>query len=95
MPRPYPIEVARQFVASQTLQVHATHPPRAVIHQAFTVFAGLHKVRALADARNIGAERVMEKLSTKREGVLRQNRYSHGEFVDEVWYGVLRNEWMA
>lgn len=137
VPWPYSMETARQFVASQTLQDHATHPSWAVevagtvigginirfqfdyrigemgysiarshwgqgfatevagtvMDEAFTVFADLHKVRAMADARNIGSQRVMERLGMKREGVLRQNRFSRGEFVDEVWYGLLRKEW--
>jgi RimJ/RimL family protein N-acetyltransferase len=62
---------------------------------AFAVYASLHRLRAMADARNIGSLRVMEKLGMVREGVLRQNRLVRGEFIDEVWYGVLRTEWEA
>jgi RimJ/RimL family protein N-acetyltransferase len=35
----------------------------------------------------------MKKLGMVREGVLRQNRVVRDEFIDEVWYGVLRSEW--
>jgi ribosomal-protein-alanine N-acetyltransferase len=49
----------------------------------------------MADARNIGSLRVMEKLGMVREGVLRQNRLVRGEFIDEVWCGMLRTEWEA
>lgn len=73
----------------------ATEVVRTVVDQAFAVFVELHKVRAMADARNIGSQRVMEKVGMKREGLLRQNRYSQVEFIDEVWYGILRKEWMA
>lgn len=37
----------------------------------------------------IGSQRVMEKLGMKREGLLRQNRYTQDGFIDEVWYGLL------
>jgi RimJ/RimL family protein N-acetyltransferase len=47
----------------------------------------------MADARNLASLRVMEKLGMVREGVLRQNRLVRGEFIDEVWCGVLRTEW--
>ena len=43
----------------------------------------------MADARNLGSLRVMEKLGMVREGVLRQNRLVRGEFIDEVWCGML------
>jgi [ribosomal protein S5]-alanine N-acetyltransferase len=55
--------------------------------------AGLHKVSATADSRNVGSIRVMEKLGMIREGVLRRHRFSHGEYVDEVHYGLLTSEW--
>lgn len=72
-----------------------TEVAQTVVDQAFTAYAELHKVRAMADARNIGSRRVMEKLGMKQEGLLRQNRYSQDEFMDEAWYGLLRTEWQA
>jgi RimJ/RimL family protein N-acetyltransferase len=71
---------------------HAARPPSEV---AFAAYASLHRIRAMADARNIGSLRVMEKLGMVREGVLRQNRLVRGECIDEVWCGVLRPEWEA
>ena len=62
---------------------------------AFAAYASLNRLRAMADARNLGSLRVMEKLGMVREGVLRQNRLVRGEFIDEVWCGVLRTEWEA
>lgn len=71
----------------------ATEAARAVMDAAFTMYAHLHRIRAMADARNVGSLRVMEKLGMRREGVLRQNRRVRGEFIDETWCGVLRSEW--
>lgn len=71
----------------------ATEAAQAVIDAAFATFAELNRIRAMADARNIGSQRVMEKVGMEREGVLRQNRLIRGEFVDDVWYGLLRTEW--
>jgi RimJ/RimL family protein N-acetyltransferase len=71
----------------------ATEAARAAIDAAFATFPDLNRVRAMADARNIGSQRVMEKLGMKREGVLRQNQVVRGEFIDEAWYGLLRSEW--
>ena len=68
-----------------------TEAATAVVDYGFS--AGLHKVTATADARNLASIRVMEKLHMRREGVLRGQRFSRGEYVDEVHYGVLRSEW--
>jgi hypothetical protein len=64
---------------------------RAIMEAAFASYTSLNRLRAMADTRNIGSLRVMEKLGMVREGVLRQNRLVRGEFIDEVWCGVLRN----
>jgi RimJ/RimL family protein N-acetyltransferase len=72
-----------------------TEAARTVMAAAFAAYASLHRIRAMADARNLGSRRVMEKLGMVHEGVLRQNRLVRGECIDEVWCGVLRPEWEA
>ncbi len=64
----------------------------AVIGWAFREH-GLAKVYATADLRNRQSWRVMEKLAMVREGVLRSHRKGQEERVDEVYYGLLREEW--
>jgi [ribosomal protein S5]-alanine N-acetyltransferase len=73
----------------------ATEAARAVMEAAFTTYASLNRIRAMADARNLGSLSVLEKLGMVREGVLRQNSLVRGEYIDEVWCGVLRPEWEA
>ena len=65
---------------------------RAVVDLSFTRF-GLAKVYATADLRNKRSWRVMEKIGMTREGVLRSHRKVREERIDEVYYGVLREEW--
>ena len=72
-----------------------TEAARAVLDAAFLAYGDLNRIRAMADARNIGSLRVMEKIGMIREGTLRQNRVVRGESIDEVWCGVLRSEWEA
>lgn len=72
-----------------------TEAAGAVVEAAFTTYPTLNRIRAMADARNAGSLRVMEKLGMVREGTLRQNRVTRDEFVDEVWCGILRSEWEA
>ncbi len=65
---------------------------RAVIDWGFDAYA-LHKIYSRADVRNRQSWRVMEKLGMSREGVLRGYRKVRGEHVDDVCYGILREEW--
>lgn len=65
---------------------------RAVVDWALRE-RGLAKVYAYADARNAQSLRVMEKLGMTREGRLRSHRTLRDERVDDVYYGLLREEW--
>ena len=67
---------------------------RAVIDWGFETF-DLAKVWASTDLRHERSCRVMEKLGMRREGVLRGHVLARGERHDEVYYGLLREEWAA
>ena len=64
---------------------------RAAIDWGFRK-CGLAKVYAFADARNVQSQRVMEKLGMTREGTLRSHRKFRDERVDDVYYGLLRED---
>jgi RimJ/RimL family protein N-acetyltransferase len=55
--------------------------------------AGLHRITANADARNAASIRVMERIGMRREAHFVQGSYEKGEWVDEVEYGILADEW--
>jgi len=65
---------------------------KAVIQWGFGE-RGLAKIWAKADPRNRRSWRVMEKLGMTREGLLRGHLKVRGERVDDVYYGILREEW--
>ena len=69
-----------------------TEAAAAVVAYGFDTL-GLVRIYASTDVRNTPSWRVMEKLGMQREGVLRRHRLIHGELVDEVFYGILREEW--
>jgi ribosomal-protein-alanine N-acetyltransferase len=55
-----------------------------------------HEIRGLqaqAFAPNEGSVGVLENLGFTHEGTLRDARFRDGEYVDVVWYGLLREEW--
>lgn len=71
-----------------------TEVVRALIDTAFTVLLQLNRLEAATDERNLASQRVMEKVGMRREGLIRENHVIRGELTSEVWYGLLRREWM-
>ncbi|MEM9623532.1 MAG: GNAT family protein [Pseudomonadota bacterium] len=65
----------------------------AVIDVAFKETRQLQRIRAHADARNAASMKVLQKLGFTHEGTLRQNQFAKGQLVDEVVFGLLRDEW--
>ncbi|HEY7464723.1 MAG TPA: GNAT family N-acetyltransferase [Candidatus Limnocylindria bacterium] len=55
--------------------------------------AGLHRITANCDARNSPSYRVMERIGMRREAHFRQSSYEKGEWVDELVYAILADEW--
>jgi aminoglycoside 6'-N-acetyltransferase len=72
----------------------ATEAVRAVIGLAFDHY-GMHRVVAQLDARNERSARLCERVGMTREGLLRQDWWSKGEWTDTLVYGVLASEWAA
>lgn len=54
---------------------------------------GLNRIYGYQLVHNEAAHRVVEKLGWKREGLLRQDRWSHGEIVDQYVVSILREDW--
>jgi RimJ/RimL family protein N-acetyltransferase len=55
--------------------------------------AGLHRITANCDARNTPSARVMERIGMRREAHFVQGSFEKGEWVDELEYGILADEW--
>ena len=73
-------------------QGYATEAIRRLIHFGFTELH-LHRVADDVDARNLASVRVMEKLSMRREGHLRETIWKDGRWYDEYLYAILAHEW--
>jgi ribosomal-protein-alanine N-acetyltransferase len=56
--------------------------------------AGLHRIEANPFAFNESSIRLLQKLGFKHEGTLRERYFFRGEFVDQLYFGMLKNEWM-
>lgn len=71
---------------------YVTEACQAVLEYAFMKRA-LHRIVAHHFSNNPASGRVMEKLGMKREGTLRQHFRKWDDYVDCVYYGILRDEY--
>lgn len=55
----------------------------------------LERVWLYCDSENTRAQRCYEKCGFRQEGVFRHNRFSKGQYTDDVVMSILRGEWMA
>ncbi len=69
-----------------------TEAVSAVIDEAFRRLP-IIKITATATAANVRSIRLAEKLGMQREALLRQHWVHGGRVLDEVRYGILREEW--
>ena len=56
---------------------------------------GLHRIEANPLAGNDASQKLLEKLGFKLEGTLRQRHFFRGAFLDQLYYGLLKDEWLA
>lgn len=71
----------------------ATEARVLILHHAF-FDRGLNRIWARILTDNIASIKMCEKTGYKKEGVLRQSRFKNGNFVDEYYYAVLKDDFM-
>lgn len=69
-----------------------TEAGAAVMQYGFKII-GLNRIYASHFTRNPASGRVMQKLSMKHEGRMRQHVMKWGKFESLDFYGILRDEW--
>jgi len=71
---------------------YATAAVERVVDHAFDELR-LHKVHARVFAFNDASASVLERVGFEQEGVLREQAYMDGDYVDTLRYGLLESEW--
>lgn len=72
---------------------YMTEAGRALVKLGFEVL-NLERIFALHDEKNAASGKVMQRLGMTKEGVLRQvNKDRNGNFVNDVYYSILRTEY--
>lgn len=69
-----------------------TRAVTAMVEQAFAYFK-LNKVEIRVATENERSQAIPERLNFKKEGVLRSIERLKGEYIDNIVYGLLRDEW--
>lgn len=87
-------EVGFTFAAAHQGQGYATEAVRVVTQYAFVELA-MHRLCSLTDARNLRAQRLLERLGFRREGELRESVWFKGAWATDVLYAQLASEWPA
>ena len=85
-------ELAFTFAAAHQGQGYATEAVRAVVQYAFETLA-MHRVFSRTDARNLRAQRLLERLGFRREGELRESTWFKGAWATDLLYAQLESEW--
>ena len=86
------VEIAYSLARKYWNKGLTTEAARAVMDWAFQTYS-FNRMYAWCDPRNTGSWRVMEKLGMRQEGLLRSHVKWDGEFRDQLFYGILREEW--
>lgn len=71
---------------------YMTEAVTAILNYGFNEM-GLNKVQVCHKSNNMPSKRVIEKSGFTYEGTLREFFYMDGEYVDRLYYSMLRKEW--
>jgi [ribosomal protein S5]-alanine N-acetyltransferase len=75
-------------------QGYASEAAKRLLQFGFDVLK-LNRIYARCFSENIGSERVMQKIGMQYEGLLRQEIYKWGQYIDLKMYAMLRSDYDA
>lgn len=85
-------EIGFTLAGSEQGRGYGTEAVRRILDHLL-VERHLHKVAAECDARNAASARLLTRVGFTLEGRLRSQTYLKGEWTDDLWFGVLADEW--
>jgi ribosomal-protein-alanine N-acetyltransferase len=88
----YGAEIGYALGVEHRGQGYATEAAKGLLAYGFRELR-LHRVKAATTSANVASRRVMERLGMREEGRLREAKFSDGEWLDDLYYGILADEW--
>lgn len=85
-------EISYAFARSAQGQGYATEAVKGVVGYLFNV-VGLHRITALVYADNARSIALVERLGFRKEAHFYKSARRNGEWVDDVMYAILEEEW--
>lgn len=87
-------EIGMSFDPKFQRQGYASEAVRGMLRHLFTQI-GLHRVFALTDPRNHATIKLLERVGMRLEGHFVKSLWFKGEWVDDLSFAILREEWLA
>ncbi|MDZ8108994.1 MAG: GNAT family protein [Nostoc sp. DedQUE12a] len=85
-------EIGFTLMRSHQGKGYATEAVTKLLEYLFTEYK-LHRVRANCDRANIASAKLLERVGMRREGHFIKSLWFKGEWVDELWFAILGDEW--
>jgi len=86
------LEIGFVLVPSERGKGYCTEAVRIMVDYLF-LSKDIVRIQAKTDLRNVASQKVLEKTSFRREGVMRKSLFSRGSWRDTILYSILREEW--
>jgi len=86
------IEIGFTISPSHQRNGYATEAVHALLDHAFRNL-GKHRVIASVDPKNTASVRLLEKMGMRKEGLFRKSIWTGADWVDDLRYGLLAEEW--
>jgi RimJ/RimL family protein N-acetyltransferase len=85
-------EIGYSFAPAFQGQGYASEAVRGLLEHLFAVL-GLHRVYAITDPRNLASIKLLERLGMRLEGHMKQSLWFKGEWADDLYFALLKQEW--
>ena len=86
------LEIGYVLVPSEKGKGYCSEAAKIMVDYLF-LSRDIVRVQAQTDVRNVASQRVLEKTGFRKEGTLRKNFFTRGEWRDAYLYSTLREEW--
>jgi ribosomal-protein-alanine N-acetyltransferase len=81
-------------------ELHSSYWQKGIMAEALSailtygfVNIGLHRIEANPLVTNEASQRLLLKLGFTREGILRERHFFHDKYLDQMYFGLLEEEW--
>ena len=86
------LEIGYSLVPSERGKGYCSEAVKIMVDYLF-LSKDIGRIQAQTDPRNIASQKALEKVGFKKEGTLRRNFFTRGEWRDAYIYSILREEW--